>query len=239
MARALCLCAVSVVLFACVSVGATTILVPDHQPTIQAGVNAASDGDTVIVACDTYYEHDITISNSIYLRSETGQPDCVTIDAQGLGRVFFCGVMSGTIEGFTITGGWVAGNGGGIECAEAFPLLRNLIIKGNHAGNRGGGLYCFDCGPTVEYCLFTGNTAAKGGGLSCDDWSSPTLTNVTFYGNGAPEGGAIHCYWTLRGDVELHAHLLRRVREHGRELRRLHRWSEWDERESRPQSHVL
>ena len=70
---------------------ATTIHVPDDQTTIQAVIDAASMGDTVLVACGRYYEHDIEIPSGVCLVSETGQPDCVTIDAQLQGRVFLCG----------------------------------------------------------------------------------------------------------------------------------------------------
>ena len=75
---------------ACIPATATTINVPDEQPTTQAGIDAASAGDTVLVACGTYYEHDIEMKSGVCLTSETGLADCVTIDAQQQGRVFYC-----------------------------------------------------------------------------------------------------------------------------------------------------
>jgi hypothetical protein len=38
---------------------ASTINVPADQPTSQAGINAASNGDTVLVAAGTYTEHQL------------------------------------------------------------------------------------------------------------------------------------------------------------------------------------
>ncbi|HMB69057.1 MAG TPA: hypothetical protein VKU85_07085, partial [bacterium] len=38
--------------------GSATVRVPQDQPTVQAGLAAASAGDTVLVACGNYLEHD-------------------------------------------------------------------------------------------------------------------------------------------------------------------------------------
>ena len=75
-------------------------------PTIQAGVDSAAAGDTLEIACGTYYEHRIVVKSGLVLRSETGLPDCVTIDAQQLDTVIMCpAVVDGRIEGLTFTGG--------------------------------------------------------------------------------------------------------------------------------------
>ena len=86
---------------------ATIIHVPGDQPTIQAGLGAATPGDTVEVACGTYFEHDLVLPSGVILRSTTGLPDCVTIDAQSQGRVLSCSGADNTtcIAGFTIEGG--------------------------------------------------------------------------------------------------------------------------------------
>ena len=84
--------------------GAATIHVPADQPTIQAGITAAVAGDTVLVACGTYYESNIVMASGITLRSQWGFPYCVTIDAQNQSRVINCSYVDNTarIEGFTI-----------------------------------------------------------------------------------------------------------------------------------------
>lgn len=69
----------------------TTLRVPQDHATIQEAIDAAdgSAGDTVLISCGTYHESIIVVrgKSGIIIRSESGDPDCVTIDADGAGRV--------------------------------------------------------------------------------------------------------------------------------------------------------
>jgi hypothetical protein len=59
---------------------ASTIQVPQDQPTIQAGINAANNGDTVLVAPGTYYEQINFSGKNIVVESQSGA-SVTTIDA--------------------------------------------------------------------------------------------------------------------------------------------------------------
>src|SRR5271156_6232691 len=56
-----------------------TIHVPADQPTIQAGINAASNGDTVLVSAGTYYENINFSGKEITVTSASG-PSATVID---------------------------------------------------------------------------------------------------------------------------------------------------------------
>ena len=185
-------------LLAATTARTATINVPVDQPTIQAGIDSAAPGDTVSVACGTYFERNIDMRSGVTLRSATGLPDCVTIDAQSLGRVIICSGVDGTaqIEGFTLTGG-SATRGAGIYCGvSSSPRISRCILTGNTATLYGGGIHCRDfSSPVIDECLFTNNHATEGGGgLDCFNASSPTVDQCTFSGNSSDrDGGGMLC----------------------------------------------
>ncbi len=118
--------------------------------------------DTVVVACGTYYEHDIELSWGVTLRSETGAPDCVIIDASS------------------------PGYGGGIYMRwDCHPTITGCVISGNTADYKGGGIICRQgSNATISGCVIANNTAGtRGGGLWCHLDADPVLDSCTFYGN--------------------------------------------------------
>jgi len=124
-----------------VSSFAATIQVPGDQPTIQAGIEAASAGDTVLVASGTYTgdgNRDIgLLGKAITLKSETGLPEDCTIDCNGTAQEPHCGFYldqseghDTLIKGFTITKGYPYGDSGHAgHKAEEFTAGRLLLSR--------------------------------------------------------------------------------------------------------------
>jgi len=191
-----------------------TIYVADDGPAdfsnIQAAINDANNGDTIIVADGTYTgpgNRDINFNGkAITVRSANGPENCI-IDCNGTesdrhrGFVFGYGENANSaIIGLTITNGygpiiWIPPNlymsyGGAICCINSSPTISNCIISGNVAGadvGEGGGIYNRRGSPTITNCTFSSNRANSdgfGGGMNSMD-GSPTLTNCIFIGNSA------------------------------------------------------
>ncbi len=186
--------------------GSSILHVPSDFANIQAAVNAADSGDTVLVADGTYTgigNFDITfMGKNVTVVSETGPFTCV-VDCrqQGRGFLFSEGERDDSIlSGFKIINGKTNASGGAILCDGTFPKLCNLIISGNRAGF-GGGVSCInDAHPTLINCLIKDNGMAQhggGGGIYSDD-SNPVFGNCTIVNNSAiatfpGEGGGFLC----------------------------------------------
>ena len=189
-------------LLVCGVTTAATINVPADYTTIQAAVDAASNGDEILVAPGTYTgtgdEVVDTLGKAITIKA-SGTPEETIIDGEGARRVVQCAGGEGAdtiIEGFTITGGSADDNGGGIYCYNSSPTITDCTISDNTAAYYGGGIDCnYYSSPTITGCTISGNTANdSGGGISCRDYSSPTITGCTISGNTAADsGGGISC----------------------------------------------
>ena len=91
---------------------AGVIHVPSEQPTIQDGLHAASENDTVLVAPGTYYENIVWPSTQgVNLMSEFG-PDSTIIDGNSAGSVIF---FEGVYDSTTLLYGFILRNGAGTD----------------------------------------------------------------------------------------------------------------------------
>ena len=179
------------------------IRVPEDQATIQAGIAAAVEGDTVIVSDGTFSgdgNRDIDFGGKgLLLQSENGAGNA-TIDAGGVARGFhFVSGETGAsiVEGFTITNGYAGAQGGGIYCYQASPSIIDCVIAENASGDCGGGMCLNSSTPWISRCVIRDNDAnLNGGGIYFSDGSPAEVdqTDITF--NYAWSGGGITCNYT-------------------------------------------
>ena len=178
------------------TLSAEDLNVPSDYPTIQQAVQAATEGDVVIVAPGTYVEQVNTLGKAITIRStDPSSPDVVAqtiLDAGGSGqaiRIIFGETLDTVIDGLTITGG-SGENGGGLEIALSDPTIRRCVIRGNDA-TRGGGAYLYVSSALFDACQFEGNTADRGGAIYAYAGSGVRFDGCRITGNTAERGGAI------------------------------------------------
>ena len=115
--------------------------------TLRLAIDAAQDGDTIIVPAGTYRgegNRDLDFKGkAVVLRAPAG-PEQTVIDCENAGRGFYFGsseTAATAIIGLTIANGQ-ADNGGAIHCEHSHPQFRNCIFRNSHAPNQGpGGIY--------------------------------------------------------------------------------------------------
>jgi len=178
-------------------VQAKTLSVPESSPTIKGALIKAQPGDIVLVSCGTYFEHDIIMKPGVALWSGTLQPGCVTIDAQGKGRVFrFTDADTNThLVGFTLRGGLApagtAANGGAIYCSNSSPRISNCVLVENSASHGGAFFSDKKSSPVLSNCLFENNDATVGGG-GAQCLGQASFRQCAFVDNSALLGGGLH-----------------------------------------------
>jgi len=179
-----------------------TIYVPDDYATIQGGIDATMNGDTVIVRQGTYVENIDFFGKAITVLSQSG-PTVTIIDGNEAGSVVTFKSGEGhdsVLGGFKITNG--SGtlaptgdySGGGIYCESSSPTITNSIITRNNVPDDGGGMFTWYSNPIVTGCTFSSNWADKGGGMH-NFSSDPLVTQCTFHLNNVTgRGGGMHNY---------------------------------------------
>jgi parallel beta-helix repeat protein len=153
---------------------AATISVPATQPTIQAGINAAKNGDTVLVSPGTYFENINFLGKAITVKSSGGAKVTI-IDGGHLDPVvvFNTGESSGSVlHGFTIQNGSAGSSsfsdGGGISINSASPTVTANIITNNTAADGGGGILLRSSSALVQGNTISNNSRDYRRGLGSD-----------------------------------------------------------------------
>ncbi|MFM1832625.1 MAG: hypothetical protein RLZZ461_941, partial [Planctomycetota bacterium] len=178
---------------------------------IQAAIDAASDGWTIDLAYGVHYGQDIDLRGKrIRLRGAIGVDGyglpygLSTIRPIGYARVFDIHQGEGpdtTIEHIIIERGWALvsngyDRGAGMLIRESSPTLRNCTFRDNIAILGGGLAVDLDSAPSIIDCDFELNRADHGGGIAVLGNSAPFIERVQLrqnaaYGQPIGNGGGI------------------------------------------------
>ena len=188
---------------------AKIIHVPTDQPTVQAGIDASVNGDTVLVSPGTYKENINFNGKAITVKSQSG-PGVTIIDGGQLGPVVIFATGEGrstVLTGFTIQNG--IGNfdasyvGGGIKITSASPNINGNVITLNNACSAGGGIAVDGGGPLIQGNIIQNNIqlgcsggGGGGGGIYVSGATNPNISGNVISYNSFGTGGGIAVWGT-------------------------------------------
>src|SRR5205807_2006399 len=178
-----------------------TIHVPADQPTIQSGINAASNGGTVLVAPGTYLEN-INFNGKAITVTSLGGPSVTIIDGGAKGSVVTFNnyeTTSAVLSGFTIQNGsapqgYAAGSGIFAGIGASPTISGNRIIN-----NSGCGAVAAAWSPVIRGNLISGNGSgcfSGGGGIWVWGASDAQILNNTISNNSVlgGDGGGVEIF---------------------------------------------
>lgn len=186
-------CSAAVALVPTTALAASTLNVPAAYPTIQAAINAALDGDTVLVAPGTYNERIDFSGKNIVVQSSGGR-DVTVIDGGAGGVVVKLVADPGeipTLRGFTVRnggGGSVTPDDGGIDTSGGPALIENNLVTSNTFCD-GGGIEAAFSAATIRNNTITNNRqqgcsgGSGGGGVSIRGAGTVQLLGNVIEGN--------------------------------------------------------
>lgn len=208
---------------------AAVIHVPTEHASIQQGIDAAANGDTVLVAPGTYVENIDFLGKAISVVGSEGAEVTVIDGGQpvdpDLGSVVTFANNEGAnsrLEGFTLINGsgtelgsaYIYRYGGGILCSNSSPVIRNNIIKWNKANYGGGIASMYISSPKIINNVIKRNSTqtsfhyynSGGGGIYCNSEGSPTIRGNEITHNittpqGLCHGGGIHLNGVASGTI--------------------------------------
>ncbi len=175
---------------------------------IQEAIDAAVNGDTVLVADGVYTgdgNRDIDFNNkAITVASANGPSRCI-IDGQGSWTNLHHGfIFNGTegpdsvLQGLTISNFYSEFEGAGIYISASPTIVGNMIIA-NNGGDSGGGIRIDEGSPQIIGNVFTENMSEHASAIWVGGNGSPLIFNNLVAGNYTIDpfsnlSGAIGCF---------------------------------------------
>jgi hypothetical protein len=180
------------------------------EPTIQAAVDRAVPGDTIVLAAGTYSgdgNRDIDLGGkNLVIRSAAGA-DSTVVDCGGSIGEIHSGFTYQTqedstsvLEGLRIRFASLAG----VRCSGASPLVKDCVIDSCIAatGARGGAIYIEKASPTILGCTIRDNRAdASGGGVFARESASRIERCVISSNVAAQSGGGVAVQTSSNMDI--------------------------------------
>ncbi|MCH7848423.1 MAG: right-handed parallel beta-helix repeat-containing protein, partial [Planctomycetes bacterium] len=177
-------------------VSADIIHVPADFPTIQAAIDAATDGDEVVIAPDTYtgsQNRDLDFTGkAITVRStDPNDPDVVAatiIDCQQAGRGFIFQseeTLESVVDGLTVVNGFATDGAGVYLVNGSSATIKNCVFTGNTVPISSG-VFFSDNAPTQRADLVIINCTISdnlGGGFAAFAIENLTVTGSIISGN--------------------------------------------------------
>jgi hypothetical protein len=187
------------ILLTSVPASAAILRVPGDYGTIQAAIDAAVGGDTVIVADGFFFgpgNKNLDFrGKGITVRSENG-PEHTTLILEDSGRAFHFHSGEGrdaVVLGFTIKDGHVPDKGGAIMIENgASPMIVDNIIINNVADTAAGAIYIKDSSPVISNNVISGNASTNNGGAISMRQSAPKILNNVVSNNTSQDGAGIY-----------------------------------------------
>ncbi len=188
---------------------AEIINVPADQPTIQAGISVALDGDTVLVSPGTYIEtinflgKDIVVGSLFITTQDTSYISQTIIDGNNENYHLVSFVNGETQEailsGFTIKNantGYLYSDvsGFGIRIQNSSPVITNNIIEDNYCFwyLDGCGIGISNSSAIIKNNIIRNNTGAyNGGGILIDESTDVIIEGNEIYGNVTESGNGV------------------------------------------------
>lgn len=207
---------VAFMVFAPGSVPATIINVPHEYSSIQEGIDASSDGDTVLVQPGFYREnitfgsHNVVLG-SLFLTSDSIEYISSTIISAGsVGSAIAIPYSEDTttaVIGFTVQDG----HHGAIYCNSSRPRIHNNILADNEKTdwtheNRGAAIFCYNSPASIRNNIIINNRVessgitdrASGGAIYCILSDASIVNNIIMWNQAHSawwkgSGGGISC----------------------------------------------